>query len=111
MFAGDILFIILEYLFRLTVFTIRRHRSESWPQTKATITGFTIPKSITGHMVELDYLYYFADERFAGKSKMPFIFRSNAEACMKQFVTGAKIIVRVKPNDPSVSVVHKNYRL
>jgi hypothetical protein len=42
---------------------------------------------------------------------MPFIFRSNAEACMKQFVTGAKITVRVKPNDPSISVVHKNYRL
>jgi hypothetical protein len=110
MFPGDILFMFLAYLFRVTVFVIRRHRSQTWPVTKATVTGSSFSKSGYSHQVEVDYLYQVDGERFAGKSKMPFLFRSNAEICMKQFVTGTELSVRVKPGNPSVSVVHKNYR-
>jgi hypothetical protein len=111
MFAGDLLFIFLQYLFHVTVFAIKRRRSETWPHITATITGSFIPKSGYSHLVEVDYQYKVDGERFVGKSRMPFLFRSNAEICMKQFVTGAEIDVRVEPGDPSVSVVHKNYRL
>lgn len=111
MFAGDILFMFLQYLFRITVFAIRRHGGKTWPVTTATVTGAAIPKSGYSHMIEVDYLYKVDGERFAGKGKIPFFFQSNAEICMKQFVTGTELTVRVKPGDPSVSVLQKNYRL
>jgi hypothetical protein len=107
MFAGDILIMFLEYLFRVTVFTIKRRRSETWPHVTAT----DVPKSGYSHEVVVDYLYQVDGERFAGSSKIPFLFQSNAKICRKQFVTGTKITVRVKSGDPSVSVLHKNYRL
>ena len=62
-------------------------------------------------MVEVDYLYQVDGERFAGKNKIPFFFRSNAEICMRQFTAGTELTIRVKPANPSVSVLHKNYRL
>lgn len=111
MLAGDVLFILLEYLFRLTAFAIRRRISQTWPLTQATVTGVPVPKSGYNHVVELDYQYKVEGKRFAGKSKIPFVFRINAEICAKQFVTGKELTIRVKPGDPSVSVVHKNYRL
>lgn len=111
MFLGDVLFILLEYLFRLGVFKIRRRRSQAWPLTMATVTSAAAPKSAYSHVVEVDYLYKVNGERYTGKIKIPFFFRSNAEIWMKQFVPGAELTIRMKPGDPSKSVAHKNYRL
>ncbi len=111
MFAGDALFILLEYLFRMTVFAIKRHRIQTWPLTNSVVTAAAIPKSGYSHVVEVDYLYQIDGERFAGKNKIPFFSRSNAEICVKQFMAGAELTIRVKPGKPSVSVLHKNYRL
>jgi hypothetical protein len=108
---GDILMQLLEYLFRVTVFTIKRRKSESWRHVTATVTNSDVPKSAYSHEAVVDYLYQVEGERFAGQGKIPFLFQSNAEICMKQFVTGAEFTVRVKPGDLSVSVIHRNYRV
>jgi hypothetical protein len=85
MFAGDILIMFLEYLFRVTVFTIKRRKSKTWPHVTATVTNSDVPKSGYSHEAVVDYLYQVDGERFAGSSKIPFLFQSNAEICMKQF--------------------------
>ena len=62
-------------------------------------------------MAEIRYTYRVDGEPFAGAYIKPFIFYVPGERYIKQFVTGAEFTVRVKPGDPLVSVVHKDYLL
>jgi hypothetical protein len=106
MFPGEILFYFLEYLFRRAVLTIRRRGSHTWPVANAVVTGSAFPKGAPGcYVAEVDYIYRIDDERFVGMSKMPFLFESNGEIYIKQFVAGTEFTVRVKPGDPTVSIV------
>ena len=106
MFFGDILFHFLEYLFRMTVLTIKRRGSDTWPVAKAIVTGSAFPKGGPGcYVAEVDYIYRVDGERLVGTNKMSFLFRSNREIYIKDFVTGKEFTVRVKPDDPTISVV------
>ena len=85
---------------------IRRRTSDTWPVAKAIVTGSTFPKGSSGcYVAEVDYIYRVDGERFVGTNKMPFLFQSNGEIYIKQFVSGKEFTVRVKPGDPAVSVV------
>lgn len=106
MLFGDIFFYFLEYLFRVTVRMIRRRASDTWPVAKAFVTGSIFPKGGPGcYVAEVDYIYRVGDERFRGTNKKPFIFHVSGEIYIKDFVTGKEFTVRVKPGDPTVSIV------
>ena len=106
MLFGDIFFCFLEYLFRRMVLAIKRRGSDTWLVANAVVTGSAFPKGGPGcYVAEVDYIYRVGDERLVGMSKMPFLFQSNGEIYIKQFVTGAEFTVRVKPGDPTISVM------
>jgi hypothetical protein len=106
MFFGDILFYFMEYLFRVTVRLIRRRTSNNWPVAKAFVSGSAFSKGGPGcYIAKVDYLYRVGNERFQGTNKKPFIFHVSGEVYIKDFVMGKEFTVRVKPGDPTISVV------
>jgi len=108
MFIGDIVIAFLEYLIRATVIGIRRSGSHAWPVVKAIVISSACPKTGSGcYVAEIRYTYRVNDEPFLGAKKEPFIFYSSGEEYISHFVTGKEFTVRVKPGDPSVSVVNE----
>jgi len=103
--AGFFLDIIIEYLIRAMGRAIKRRRSRDWPTVRATVTSSECPKSSGCNLTEVFYLYRFNGERYAGRDKKPFWFSVNAEIYIRDFPPGTEITVRVKPNDPKVSIV------
>lgn len=103
--AGFFLDIIVEYLIRVTGRAIKRRRSREWPTVRATVTSSECPKNSGCNLAEIVYLYRFNDERYSGTNKKPFWFASNAEIYIRDFPPGTEFTVRVKPNNPEVSIV------
>jgi hypothetical protein len=102
--GGFFLYILVEYLIRVTGRAIKRRRSRDWPTTKATVVSATHDKSSSCDLVEVVYTYRLAGERYSGRNKKPFLFSSNAEIYVRDFSPGKEFTVRVRPDDPKVSI-------
>jgi len=97
--------IIVEYLIRVIGRGIKRRRSRGWPTVRATVANSECPKSSGCNLAEVTYLYSVNGERYSGTNKKPFILHDSGEEYVRDFVPGKEFAVRVKPDDPEVSIV------
>ena len=102
--VGLFLDIVIEYLIRVIGRAIKRYRSRGWPTVRATVASSECPKSSGCNLAEVTYLYSVNGERYSGTNKKPFLSHDSAEEYVRHFVPGKEFTVRVKPDDPEVSV-------
>ena len=103
--AGLFLDILVEYLFRVSVRTIKLLRSHSWPTQKATVLGASCPQHSYGCTVaEVDYEYVVDGVNYANSYAKPFLSHGSGVDYAESFVKGQDFKVRLKPGDQSVSV-------
>jgi hypothetical protein len=98
--------IFVEYLFRVVGRIIKRRGSGTWPVVKATVTRSVCPNAMYGcDVAEVYYTYRVDGELYTGVNEKPFISHSSGEDYLNHFAPGTEIAVRVKPGNPSVSIV------
>ena len=78
--------------------------SKKWPPVEAIVTAHPIESGgYGGTKVEIVYSYRVQDERYTGMHTEP-CFGSESEY-IQRFPRGRSVVVRVKPDDPGVSVL------
>ena len=98
--------ILVEYIFRQVALLLRVVRSRSWPVTKATVTAACRRGGYGCDVAEVYYKYRMDGELYTGVYKKPFVFQNSAEYYVNNSASvGADLVVRLKPGDPSISVV------
>ena len=98
--------IFAEYLFRVVTRFIKTRGRGSWPTAKATVTSSGCPGTAYGCPVgEVYYTYRVDGELYTGSHEKPFILHNSGENYARHFAPGTDFIVRLKPGQPSVSIV------
>ena len=106
--GGLVIDIYVEFLYRLSVTLLKRHRSNNWPQADAEVMSSQCPQATYGcDVAEIYYRYQINGELFVGIHERGFVFNSSGRDYSDKFPTGRKIIVRVKPGDDSVSILQE----
>lgn len=105
--GGLVVDIFVEYIFREIALLLRVVRSRNWPATKATVTVSDLRGPGYGCVLaEVCYKYRIDGELYTSVYKKPFIVRNSAENYVNNSVpVGADLVVRLKPGDPSTSIV------
>jgi Protein of unknown function (DUF3592) len=103
--VGLFLDVFVEYLIRVIGRAIKRRRSRGWPTVRATVASSKCPQSSGCNLAEVTYLYSFNGERYSGTNKKPFLRHDSAAEYIGHFVPSTEFTVRVKPDDPEVSIV------
>jgi uncharacterized protein DUF3592 len=103
--GGFFLYILVEYLIRVTGRAIKRRRSRDWPTAKATVVSSRYDKTSSCNLTEVVYTYRSNGEPYSGMDKKPFWFSSNAEIYIRDLPPGAAFTVRVKPSHQEISIV------
>lgn len=105
--AGWFLDIFVVYLFKAVLRLVRTWRSERWPLERATVRRSVV----VGHggfgctCTEVQYTYKIDDALHSGTDEKPFLISTFAEDFTSKFRPGRNIAIRVKPQDPEVSVL------
>jgi len=98
--------IFVEYLFRAMARLIKTRGSGTWPIAKATVTSSGCPVVAYGcPIAEVYYTYRVDGELYTGSHQKPFISPNSGENYVRHFAPGTDFAVRLKPGDPSVSIV------
>lgn len=106
MLSGWFVDIIIEWLVRIVANSVRRIRSRSWPVVAATVTNAASPRADYGcHVADIHYDYSMLGETFSGIHEEPFVIHDAAKDYVCRFPAGCETPVRVKRDDPSVSVL------
>jgi hypothetical protein len=101
--------VIVGYLFRTIMRMIKRRGSRSWPIAKATVTSSAFqPASYGCDIAEVCYAYRVKGELYTGINKKPFMSDHRAKDYVDYFPPDKEFTVRVKPVDPSVSIVRED---
>jgi hypothetical protein len=103
--GGWFLEILVEYVFRVSVRTIKLLRSHSWPTQNAMVLSASCPQHSYGCTVaEVDYEYVVVGVKYADSYAKPFLWHGSGVEYAESFVKGQDFKVRLKPGLPSVSV-------
>jgi hypothetical protein len=106
--AGWILDIIVEYLVRVVMRIVQLLRSRPWPTATATVTSSSYVKAGFGcDIVNVSYKYRVNGESYAGVYKKPLFLGSFYRNYVTRFPSGTELIIRVKPGNPSISIMEK----
>jgi hypothetical protein len=90
---------------------MKRRGSGTWPVAKATVTMSACPKAMFRcDLAEVYYTYRVDGELYTGINEKPFISPSSGEDYVSRLAPGTEFDVRVKPDDPSVSLCAKGIR-
>lgn len=109
MLAGWFVDIVVEYFFRTIMRMIRRRGSRSWPIAKATVTSSAFEHASYGcDVAEVCYAYRVEGELYTGMNEKPFFTDHWGKDYIRYFPPDKEFTVRVKPGDPSVSVVRED---
>jgi len=104
--AGFVLDIYIEWIVRFVLRFAREFGAERWPIHQAKVTGAFCPKVGYGcEKAEINYTYSIDGETHLGSNVKPFIVSNSARKYAEQFPKGKRITVRVKPSNPSFSVL------
>lgn len=105
--GGLVIDIIVEYLVRVGMRIVQLLRSKSWPMVTGKITSSFFVKAGYGcDIAEVHYNYRVQGELYSGQYKKPSIgFRG--EEYVANMSQGTKVIIRVKPGQPTVSVMDR----
>jgi uncharacterized protein DUF3592 len=105
--GGLVLDIYVEYIIRQVALLVRIVRSRNWPVTKASVTASACARAGYGcDVAEVYYKYRVDGELYTGVYEKPFLIHNSAENYINNSVpVGADLVVRLKPGDPSTSIV------
>lgn len=93
----------IVYLIRALIRAAKVLRGHGWPASKATVMSATAEDK-----KGLVYYQYFVNgENYADVDAKPFLWPGSAELYVRRFQRGDELRVRVKPGDPSVSVLEE----
>jgi hypothetical protein len=101
--------IIVGYIVRITMQTIKSRGGSRWLLQRATVTGSNCEYSVYGGQVaEVTYTWNRDGEYFSGMHKEPFLFHGSAVEYAARFPAGSDLIIRVQPSQPEVSIIRDN---
>ncbi len=104
--GGWFLDIFIEYPYRVLVGRLKTRGCNAWLITKATVTSSGCPTALCGRPVaEIYYKYLVNGETYTGIHQKGFIFYNSGENYARLLAPGRELAVRVRPTDPSVSIV------
>jgi hypothetical protein len=99
--------ILGEYLLRVLMRRFRLMHSKMWPTVSGNVTSTEYPKAGSEcEIVAICYEYKLDGQLYQGCYKNPFIFPVLAEKYAARFPSGTELIIRVKPGEPSKSVMY-----
>ena len=103
---GAFIDIYIEFIFRSIFRFFRARVSKSWPivAAEATSTSY-LPGGFGCAVAEITYQYRLRGELYTGMNTKPFVLDSSAEQYLKEHPTGSRLLLRVNPLTPDVSVV------
>lgn len=102
--GGLVIDIFIGYFVRAFSNWWKARGSKQWSSTEATVTADpTESNGYGGTKVEVVYSYRFQDELYTGIHTEPCF--GSASEYMQRFPSGRRILVRVKPGEPDVSVI------
>jgi hypothetical protein len=86
----------------------RTRRTKGWRETTATVSGasYQVSAFLPRPIAEVVYTYRIDGGFYGGVDEKPFSLESTAKQYADQFARGDSLIVRVKPGEPEVSIVH-----
>lgn len=106
--AGWFADIIVEFLFRLVMRMVRIFHSRAWPTVTGEVTDSTYQKASYGcDVAEVCYKYRIDGELYTGMYAKPFISSMRGEDYVARLQVGTELVLRVKPGEPSISVMEK----
>ncbi len=103
--AGLVIDIIIEFLFRTIGNGFQRILTSDWPVITAIVSESERREPGMGcTVIVIHYNYRYAEMRYEGTHKEPFLFDNYADAYLRRFPGGSEFPVRVNPNDLSRSI-------
>ena len=104
--GGLILDVLVEFLVRVVMRMVRIFRSRSWPTVTGEVTSSTYQKAGYGcDVAEISYKYRVDGELYTGMYEKPFISSVRGEDYVARLPEGTELVLRVKPGEPSISVM------
>lgn len=102
---GLFLDVYVAYVFTTLLRIWRARGSDTWSKYAATVGSASSRRAGFGcSTVEVVYTYILEDSTYGGMYEKPFISPDSAESFASQFPIGSKLVVRVKPGEPGVSL-------
>lgn len=94
-------------LYRILARNLRVRESREWTESMATVAGASCQCSLymPRPVAEIVYTYHSNGGFYGGVDEKPFFLRSSAEDYAGQFTRGDKLVVRVKPGEPQISIL------
>lgn len=106
---GFVLDLYVEYLARVMIRLFKRWNAQSWDIVTAKVTSTRVRGSGFGCAVaDMTYNYRYAGELFTGTDANPFVWHSSAERYLEDYPRGSELLVRVRPQNPALSVVRQD---
>ena len=103
--GGWFLDVLVAYLFKSLTRLLRMRGSAAWPTQVGTVTSSHVHQPALGcATAEIAYMYKIGTSIYTGMTEKP-SFMGSAEKYAACFVPESRLIVRVKPGAPEISVV------
>jgi hypothetical protein len=108
MLSGWYLDVLVGYLLRMLIRTVKARGSNRWPLEKALITDSRVDRAAYGGRVaEVTYAFHHEGEYCSGMHREPFLLVDSAEEYVARFREGGDVIVRVRPGEPEMSIIRQ----
>ena len=99
---------LIIYSFKSVVHSVNVAGTGRWSCTEATVTTEpTVARGFGCPTVEVAYSYRVDGELYTGIYEQPFLLADSVSECVERFSNGRKFVVRVKTNEPEVSVMRE----
>ena len=99
----------IAYAFNVLVHALRVSGSGRWPLANSTVTAPPLGSPGLGcQHVEIVYSYRVKGELYTGIHTEPFFLADSLTEYIERFAEGRSVVVRVKPDNPEVSVVRED---
>src|SRR5262249_37688934 len=100
--------LFIAYLVRTLIRASRMRRSRSWSISPANVASMRLlPGGLGCPTTELVYTYSMQGHIFGGIDEKPFLSDDSAAAYVLRFAPGRRLVVRVRPEEPDVSVLRE----
>lgn len=100
--------IFVEFLVRVVMRMVRIFRSGSWQTVPGEVTDSTYQSASYGcDVAEICYKYRVDGELYTGMYVKPFISSMRGKDYVARLPVGTELVLRIKPGEPSVSVMEK----
>ncbi|HET9305752.1 MAG TPA: hypothetical protein VFO46_06980 [Candidatus Sulfotelmatobacter sp.] len=93
--------------FKTIVHWMKSAGASKWSCAEGTVTAQPTISRLPGLTVEVVYSYRFKGELYTGFHEEPFFLADSVTEYIDRFSSERKFVVRVKPNEPEISLVRE----